>query len=181
MRLRRNRGRVLAAEPKVSEAENMRYTRAVVLSAVYFATLALLWGAFGNWVAEALKASAQTDAATAVANGGEALTTFGREFIYPNALGFFISVVWVASKRNVSPVARYLVPSALAGALTIPLAFFILYIFSWIWYLLWPVPRLVTLALFAVGAVLPGFVTGQLLRFPRVRLGQNPAQRAPAT
>jgi hypothetical protein len=159
----------------------MRYTRAVILSGTYFATLALLWLAFGNWAAEVIKGSAQTDPARSVAaNGAEVFTNFGRVFIYPNVLGFIVSAVWVASKRNLAPLARYVVPSVLAGTLTIPLSFFILYIYQWIWFYLWPVPRFLTLVLLSVGATVPGFVTGQLLRFPRVKLGQNPVQRAPA-
>jgi hypothetical protein len=169
-----------AAELRRSTAENMRYTRAVILSGIYFATLALLWLTVGNWAAEVIKASAQTETAgSAAVNGAGAFTNFGRAIVYPSALGFIVSALWLSSKRNFTPIARYAVPSALAGALTIPLCFVVLYIFEWIWYYLWPVPRFLTLVLLSIVAIVPGFVTGQLLRFPRVKVGETPIQRAP--
>jgi len=159
----------------------MRYTRAVILSGLYLATLALLWLALGNWLAEGLKASAQSAALTSVtADGGLVFRNFGEEFLYPNSLGFVITALWLASKRSFAPFVRYVVPTVLAGALTIPLSFFILDLFQWILYYLWPVPRFLILFIWGVGAVVPGFVTSQLLRFPRVHLGETPAERAPA-
>ena len=153
----------------------------MILSAVFLATLALLWLAVGNWAAEVLRASAQSDAGRApAANGAEAFTNFGKAFIYPNALGFIVSALWLSSKRNFAPLARYTVPSALAGALTIPLSVFVFYFVAWAWYYLWPIPRFLSLLLSSLGALIPGFVTGQLLRFPRGALRETPRQRAPA-
>jgi hypothetical protein len=152
-----------------------------MLSGIYFATLALMWLAFGNWAAEVLKASAQTDAArTAAANGAQTFTNFGRAFIYPNALGFLVSALWLPSKRTFAPLARYAVPSVLAGALTIPLSAFVFYFVAWGLYYLWPSSRFLVLLLSAFGALVPGFVTGQLLRFPRRDFHEDPTQHAPA-
>ena len=159
----------------------MRYTRVIILSGIFFATLAVMWLAVGNWASEALKASAQTDAArAAAANGADAFTNFGKAFIYPNALGFIVSALWLSSKRNFAPLARYAVPSVLAGTLTIPLSVLVFYFVAWAFYYLWPVPRFLSLLLSALGALVPGFLTGQLLRFPRGDLRDTPRQRAPA-
>jgi hypothetical protein len=158
----------------------MRYTRVVILSALYLATVALLWVVLRNWLAEVLQASAQSAANTLTTADREwFLANFGKVLLYPNALGFLISALWLASKRSFGPFVRYVVPTALAGALTIPLSFFILYLYWWCWYL-WPVPRFLTLLMFGVDAVLPGFLTAQLLRFPRVHPGETRAERAAA-
>jgi len=159
----------------------MRYTRAIVLSLFYLATLALLWLALGNWIAEAIKASGQTPDPTAFSvNGGHFPASFARVFVYPNALGFLITSLWLASGRSFVPFVRYVVPTALAGALTVPLSLLTLYLIWWIAYALRPLPGVLSVVLWQVGAALPGFITAQLLRFPRAKLGQTRFERVPA-
>jgi hypothetical protein len=111
------------------------------------------------------------------------LANFGKALLYPNVLSFLIVALWLGSKRSFDPFVRYVVPAALAGALTIPLSFFILYLYWWFWYwwewyILWPVPKFLTFLMFGVDAVLPGFLTAQLLRFPRVHPGETRTERA---
>lgn len=145
----------------------MQRARAAIIAIEYLLTLAILWLIIGNWLIANLP-PAHLATGTAQIPSATDIATFGPTVIYPNALAFGITAIWFSRRRTFAPLARYLVPSVLAAILTYPVALVILYLLSWVLYLLWPMPRALVLILLCVPATLPGLLTAQLLRWPRV-------------
>jgi hypothetical protein len=137
----------------------MRSARALILSVEYLLLLVAMWLAVSNAVPAGGADASETSRKVA---------KFGLLGFYPNAVGFAAWALWFSRQRTFAPLARYLVPSAFAALLTFPLYVIVVYLMVWGLHLLWPRPSAVTSVFLVLPSLVPGLITAQLLRWPRV-------------